>query len=216
MRFARLAIVVLSSWLILAAPAAAKKRALHCKRGYVAKTVKQHKRGHVVKVAKCVKKRATHSPVAHSVPGPSIPTSEPTPAPTPAPVTASEPKPSLKLEILMRFWDPINVEEPEFNKAKSGYRFVAVELSLTNVSSETVSSDANWDTTVIGTNSQSYTATFAERKGCTDFGGVLGPFTLAPGAHEIGCIVYELPEGVKIAKAQWNDNLPGEESTRTF
>ena len=187
-----------------------KPLTLHCKHGYVKKlvTIKEHKRGRTVKVKvpKCVKKRrsATTTPAA----------APPPPAPTPAPAT---PKPTPKpepLEIRMGVWDPINVENPEYNKAQAGKRFVAVELSLTNISSATVSSDANLDAVVIGTDGQSYTfALGVERKGCSDF--AYGSFTLSPGAHQVGCVVYELPTGVQVAKVQWG--LNGEvETTRSF
>lgn len=65
---------------------------------------------------------------------------------------------------------------------------------------------------LIGTNGQSYQpALGVERKGCTDFD--YGEFSLAPGAAETGCVVFELPEAVEVEKAQWDDGL---EPIRTF
>jgi hypothetical protein len=100
------------------------------------------------------------------------------------------------------------------SRAPRSMRPIAVELSLTNMSGETISSDANSDSVVIGTDGQSYTfALGVERKGCSDF--AYGSFTLSAGAHDVGCVVYELPTGVQVAKVQWG--LNGEvETTRLF
>lgn len=191
---------------------------LHCHKGYVvrAKVIKRHQRGHVVKVKKsvCVKVKKTSAPESTLPPLPPQ-AYEPTPTPpTPAPTPTPTPAPLHALEITVATWDPISVELAEYNKAKTGDRYVAAELSITNVSGATISGDANLDTVIIGTNGQTYAAAFAvERKGCTDFG--YGAFTLAPGAHEVGCIVYELPISVKIAEVQFDLGEDGEE-IRTF
>jgi hypothetical protein len=208
----RLATVVVS-FLILAVPAAAshKPHALHCKHGYVADTVtvKEHKHGRTIKIRKAECVKVKKAPAFHWVTGTPGPTAAPTPTPEPSPKPRSMP-----LEVVMTIWDPINVVNPEYTTPQAGYRFIAVELSLTNVSAATISSDANVDATVMGTNGQSYMfALGVERKRCTDFG--YGDFTLSPGAHAVGCVVYELPEGVQVAKAQWG--LNGEvETTRAF
>jgi hypothetical protein len=111
--------------------------------------------------------------------------------------------------VTVAVWDPINTSN-EFEKPKAGQRFIAVELHLTNISSRVIESDADLDTTVIGTNSQTYTAVFVERANCTDFAS--GGFTLSPGAKETGCVVYELPEGVKAATVQFGLDLNVESS----
>jgi hypothetical protein len=191
-----------------------------CKAHYVRKVerVKVNRHGHV--------KRIKQTFCVHVVPKPptssttTTTTATPTPTPAPAPTPSPAPTPAKPLAIEVTTYEgvgggSINVENPEYNKPQAGKRFVAVGLSLTNVGRTTISSDANLDATVIGSDSQSYTfALGVERKGCTDFS--YGSFTLTPGAHAVGCIVYELPEGVKIAHVQWNDGLPGEETTRTF
>jgi Domain of unknown function (DUF4352) len=110
-------------------------------------------------------------------------------------------------------WGQINTANPEVEVPKAGEYFIAVELSLTNVGSKTISGNANVDTTVIGTNGQTYTAVFDERKGCTNFS--YGDFTLSPGANETGCVVFELPEGVKGKKVQFGLEMTPEE-TWTF
>ncbi len=185
---------------------AKKPPTLHCKHGYVKRlvTVKEHKHGHVIRVkaTRCVKAPAPSSKTISVTSGPvpivPAPTSVPPPVPPPAPKAPA-------LEITVSVWDPINVENPEYEKPKTGKRFIAVELSLTNTSTSTVSSNANLDTSIIGTDSQTYTAVFDERKGCSNFS--YGDFTLSLGAHEVGCVVYELPEGVKAAKVQFGLEL---------
>jgi hypothetical protein len=185
---------------------AKKPPTLHCKHGYVKKlvTVKEHKHGHVIRVkaTRCVKAPAPSSKTISVTSGPVPIAPAPTPVPPPAP---KAPAPAPALEITVSVWDPINVENPEYEKPKTGKRFIAVELSLTNTSTSTVSSNANLDTSIIGTDSQTYTAVFDERKGCSNFS--YGDFTLTPGAHEVGCVVYELPEGVKAAKVQFGLEL---------
>lgn len=114
------------------------------------------------------------------------------------------PKAASKLQVVVTTWDPINVENPEYTQAKAGQRFVAVELTLTNGTASTISSNANVDTTVVGTNGQVYSFALADRRGCTNFN--YGDFTIAPGASETGCVVYELPEGVTVAKVQFELN----------
>jgi hypothetical protein len=114
-------------------------------------------------------------------------------------------KAASPLRINVTVWDSINTNN-EYETPKQGQRFIAVELGITNTSPNTVSSDADVDTTVIGTNGQTYTSALGdERAGCTDFD--YGSFTLVPGGKETGCVVYELPEGVKAATVQFGLNL---------
>jgi Domain of unknown function (DUF4352) len=89
-----------------------------------------------------------------------------------------------------------------YETPQAGNWFIAIGLTLTNTGSETVSSNANLDTTVVGTNGQVYTAALGvERQGCTNFD--YGDFTLAPGATEVGCVVFELPAGMETQKIQF-------------
>jgi Domain of unknown function (DUF4352) len=203
MRTYVLASLLLATLGVGAGAAQAKKpRTLHCKHGYVKKrvTVKKHRHGHVIRVkaTRCVKAPAPSSKTISVTSGPVPIAPAPTPVPTPAPKAPA-------LEISVSVWDPINVENPECESPKPGKRFIAVELGVTNTSTSTVSSNANLDTAIIGTDSQTYTAVFDERKGCSNFS--YGDFTLTPGAHEVGCVVYELPEGVKAAKVQFGLEL---------
>jgi hypothetical protein len=111
------------------------------------------------------------------------------------------------LQVLVKVWDPINTAN-EYETPKVGYRFIAIELSLTNNSAGTISGNANVDTTVVGTNSQTYTFAPDERANCTNFN--YGDFSLAPSSKATGCVVYELPEGVKAQKVQFGLELTPE------
>lgn len=180
-----------------------------CRAHYVEKvvTVKKHKHGRVVnvKVGKCVRKKV-QTPISktisvtHSTPPtpPAVPTPSPTPAPTPAP--APPPTPAELVEVSVVKYTHISTANA-YETPQAGNWFIAIGLTLTNTGSETVSSNANLDTTVIGTDSQTYTAVFDERKGCTNFD--YGGFTLAPGATEVGCVVFELPAGMETQKIQF-------------
>ncbi len=199
-------IVICFAALALPATAQASQYALkphhHCKAHYVRKLerVKVKKHGQVVRVKEifCVHivPKAPSNTTTTTTTTASTP---PTPAPTPAP---QPPAKAVHAEISL--WDPINTANPEFEKPKSGYRFIAIELRLTNVGSETINDNANIDTNVVGTDTQVYTTSFNERKGCTDF--AYGSFTLSPGASVSGCVVFELPEAVKAAKVQFGLN----------
>lgn len=151
--------------------------------------------------------QTTTQPVAQPVP-------TPVPTPSPEPPSKPAPKPIESLSLTVAVWEPINTANPEYEVPKAGEHFVAVELGLTNIGATTITGNANLDTSVIGTNGQNYTTNFDERKGCTDFSS--GDFTLSPGAHEIGCVVFELPLGVTVAKVQFGLNWPEVETTRTF
>jgi hypothetical protein len=83
----------------------------------------------------------------------------------------------------------------------SGHRFVAVEMTLQNEGNATITDDANVDVTVIGTDSQAYTADFDSVTECTNFS--FGDYTLLAGNSESGCVVYQLPTGVNVKAIQF-------------
>jgi hypothetical protein len=98
--------------------------------------------------------------------------------------------------------DPATAANPYFTP-NPGDRFVAVEMSLLNQSSATITDDANGDVTVIGTDSQAYTADFDSVAQCTNFS--YGGFTLLPGTpSESGCVVFQLPNGVNVKAVQFS------------
>ncbi len=89
----------------------------------------------------------------------------------------------------------------QFDTPNPGDRFVAVELTVESVANATVSDDANNDVTVIGTDSQAYTADFDSVSECTNFS--FGEYTLLSGNSENGCVVFQLPTGVDVKDVQF-------------
>jgi hypothetical protein len=85
----------------------------------------------------------------------------------------------------------------------AGTRFVAVELSLADETGGSISGDANYSTTVVGSDGKSYTADIGSVQGCTNF--TLGTFQLAGvGTNQTGCVVFELPTGVYAATVDFS------------
>lgn len=89
----------------------------------------------------------------------------------------------------------------QFTTPDPGKRFVAVDLSIKNNGHSTYSDDANNDTSLIGSDNQSYTPDFDSVSECTNFDN--GQITLAAGESVTGCVVFQLPTGVTTAKVQY-------------
>jgi Fibronectin type III domain len=97
----------------------------------------------------------------------------------------------------------------------AGYRFVAVELNLSDTSGGEVEGNVNFSTTVIGSDNQTYTADFGSVSTCSN--PVYGIFILPGGDSSSGCVVFELPAAVSVQSvefslapgyldtAEWND-----------
>jgi hypothetical protein len=190
----------------------------HCRAHYVKKveTVKEREHDRAVKVRETV--------CVHVTPKAPAPTPEPAPqtapepkapepkAPEPAPKTGPETGPlgatlyvdhdDLSVSASVR--DPVSGEN-EFEAPKTGSRFIAVALSLTDHGSASIESDADVDATVIGSNDQAYMAVFDETPGCTNFNS--GDYSLLRGGDETGCVLYELPEGVDVQAVRFGLNL---------
>jgi Fibronectin type III domain/Domain of unknown function (DUF4352) len=80
----------------------------------------------------------------------------------------------------------------------SGYRFVAVQVSLVNSSTEYIDDDANFAMTVTGSDGETYTADFGSVSQCSNFQYGSGLFDLASGDSTSGCVVFELPTAVSV------------------
>lgn len=96
--------------------------------------------------------------------------------------------------------DPATADN-QYITADAGKRFVAVKMQILNNGTGTYKDDANNNVTVIGSDNQSYTADFSGVSGCTNFAN--GEYTLAAGASATGCVNYQLPNGVNVAKIQF-------------
>jgi hypothetical protein len=84
----------------------------------------------------------------------------------------------------------------------AGYRFVAVQLSLNNQStSVTIQGDANYSTTVTGSDGQTYSADYGTVSECANF--EYGEFQLPPGNSAAGCVLFELPTSVTVKTIQF-------------
>jgi hypothetical protein len=79
----------------------------------------------------------------------------------------------------------------------AGYRFVAVEVNLSNTdpSNGEVVSNANSD-------GQTYSADFGTVSQCTNF--TFGEFQLPTGDTATGCVVFQLPTAVTVASVQFS------------
>lgn len=97
--------------------------------------------------------------------------------------------------------DPATAASPDLQPA-AGTRFVALQLRLTNKGAGTISSDANVNLTVLGSDGQAYTPSFAPITECTNFSH--GDYALLGGDSERGCVVFQLPDGVKVRSAQFS------------
>jgi hypothetical protein len=88
----------------------------------------------------------------------------------------------------------------------NGFYFVAAKFSITGVSG-TSSDDANSDAAVIGSDSQTYSPDFSDVRGCTNFNE--GEYSVATGATSVGCVVFQVPNGVTVASVQWGGGYGG-------
>lgn len=107
--------------------------------------------------------------------------------------------------MLAKVLDPATPATRTFLGPKSGTRFVATEFTITNKGHETFTSDSNDDASVVGSNNQVYTWTFATVTECTNFDS--GVFDLVPNASETGCVVFDIPEGVTVTRVIWASTL---------
>jgi hypothetical protein len=80
----------------------------------------------------------------------------------------------------------------------SGDRLVAVQMNIANNGTEEISDDANFATTITGTDGQEYTADFNAVTQCTNFASGYGFFDVPSGGTASGCVVFELPSAVGV------------------
>jgi hypothetical protein len=92
----------------------------------------------------------------------------------------------------------------EFSSPDPGKRFIAVVFLIKNGGSSALQDDANNDVAVIGSDSQNYSPDFDSVSECTNFNS--GAINLGPGESVSGCVVFQLPKAVKVAKVQWTGN----------
>lgn len=89
----------------------------------------------------------------------------------------------------------------QFTTPDPGKRFVATVFTITNTSHQAVQGDANNDVSVIGSDNQSYSPDFSDVAECTNFNS--GSFNLGAGESVSGCVVFQVPTAVTVAKVQF-------------
>jgi len=87
---------------------------------------------------------------------------------------------------------------PGSGLADSGYRFVAIQVTLANSGSEEITGDANTSMTVTGSDGVTYTADFGSVSGCTNFQYGSGLFDVPSDDSVSGCVVFELPTAISV------------------
>ncbi|MGC2150399.1 MAG: DUF4352 domain-containing protein [Terriglobales bacterium] len=108
-----------------------------------------------------------------------------------------------KVDLIV-LYDPISGAD-QYTTPKAGFRFVAADFRITDTGSKQISDDANLNATVTGQNGQTYTADFDSMSGCTNFSD--GEYQLNPGETATGCVAFQVPIGVNVAKVRWSPNL---------
>ena len=91
----------------------------------------------------------------------------------------------------------------QFTTPDAGKRFVGAELTINNTGKAALSDDANSTVSLVGSDNQDYTADFSAISGCTNFNS--GQYTISSGQSETGCVTFQIPDGVTVAKVQFTD-----------
>jgi hypothetical protein len=83
---------------------------------------------------------------------------------------------------------------------KQGKRFVATLFTITNTSSQTLSTDGNLDANLVGSNGQIYSPAHTALSECA---GHTTKVQLAGGKSGTSCVAFEVNSGVKVATVQF-------------
>ena len=92
----------------------------------------------------------------------------------------------------------------QFTTPDAGKRFVGVEVTINDTGKAALSDDANSTLSVIGSDSQDYSADFSSISECTNFNN--GSYNIASGQSQTGCVTFQIPNAVTVAKVQFTDN----------
>jgi hypothetical protein len=90
----------------------------------------------------------------------------------------------------------------QYTVPDTGKRFVAAVFTIKDTATQAGTGDANSNATLIGSDNQDYTADFDSVSECTNFSD--GEFQLGPGESTTGCVVFQVPTAVTVAKVQWS------------
>lgn len=101
---------------------------------------------------------------------------------------------------LDRIISPARPATAQFFGPTAGTRLVAAVFTIYGAN-HYYSADAESNATLIGSDSKTYTASlFDNVTGCPSFGST---FRIAPGLAATGCIVFDVPDDVGIARIAW-------------
>ena len=95
----------------------------------------------------------------------------------------------------------------EFEQPDSGKYFVAAVFKVHGINGYE-SDDANNIALLVGNNGQTYSADFSTVSGYTNFNS--GDYSVSAGQTQVGAVVFQVPEGVKVSQIQWQPNYFGE------
>ncbi|GII65074.1 hypothetical protein Skr01_51590 [Sphaerisporangium krabiense] len=90
----------------------------------------------------------------------------------------------------------------DYSRPKTGNRYVAIELQLTNKGQAVYDDSPSNGAKLIDDQGQQYNSTFGDVRE----GVLLSSVTITPGDSRKGVILYEIPEAVKLAKFQFGLN----------
>lgn len=107
---------------------------------------------------------------------------------------------------LVKVIDPARGAD-EFSTADNGKRFVAAVFRIKALQGSPQDEDANNNAVILGGNGQSYTASFADIAGYTNFAD--GVIHVAQGDTVTGAVNFQMPDGVKVSKVQWSPGMFG-------
>jgi hypothetical protein len=128
--------------------------------------------------------------------------SPPPPAPTKPSTLGVHDFNGNKLNVAASVYADPATPADQFSKPSSGARLIAIHEVVTDEGPGGIDSDANSDTTLVGSNGQAYTPVFDGVQGCTNF--AYGEFTLSRGESESGCVVFAVPNGVSIKRVTFS------------
>lgn len=91
----------------------------------------------------------------------------------------------------------------QFEAPPGGSRLVVAKLGVAALG--TISDDADSDSSLLGSNGQTYQTSFDGVVGCTDFND--GEVTMKAGQTQTGCVVFQLPKNVMPKQFSFGDEL---------
>ena len=111
----------------------------------------------------------------------------------------------LNLDVTVtQLIDPATSDN-QFETPDAGKRFVAVQVTFADKGSSTVQEDANNEMTILGSDSQIYSADFDSIQGCTNFND--GEYELTPGGTVTGCVNFQVPTAVKVGSVKFSPGI---------